>query len=112
MDPRGKLPEGKPASSNEVESLKSQLQEMQLETDILKETIEILKKDPGVDLKELKIREKAVIIGAIKGKYPLPLLLSRGRVDKILDSNRDRVGVRMYSREKRIKAIEKVIPKM
>ena len=76
-DPRGKRPEGKPASSNEIESLKSQLQKMQLEIDILKETIEVLKKDPGVDLTELKNREKAVIIGAIKGKYPLPLLLSR-----------------------------------
>lgn len=76
-DPRGKLPEGKPASSNDIESLKSQLQEMQLEIDILKETIEVLKKDPGVDLTELKNREKAVIIGAIKGKYPLPLLLTK-----------------------------------
>lgn len=76
-DPRGKLPEGKPAPSNAFESLKSQLQEMQLEIDILKEIIEVLKKDPGVDLTELKNREKAVIIGVIKGKYPLPLLLSR-----------------------------------
>ena len=46
-DLRGKLSECKPVSANEVESLKSQLQEMQLEIDILKETIEVLRKTPA-----------------------------------------------------------------
>ena len=73
---RGKLPEGQPASS-EIDELKSQLMEMQLEIDILKETINVLKKDPGVDQTALRNREKAVIIGALKDKYSLPLLLNR-----------------------------------
>ena len=76
-DPRGKLPKGEPVSSKEVEQLKAQMQDMQLEIDILKETLEVLKKDPGVDMTALKNREKAVIIGVLKDKYSLPLLLKK-----------------------------------
>ena len=43
-DPRGKLPNGEPVSSKEVEQLKAQMQDMQLEIDILKETLDVLKK--------------------------------------------------------------------
>lgn len=48
---------------------------MQLEIDILKATLDVLKKDPGVDRSTLKNREKAAIIDALKNKYPLPALL-------------------------------------
>lgn len=74
---RGKLPEGTPGSSVEIEDLKAQLIDMQMEIDILKETINVLKKDPGVDQTALKNREKAVIIGALKNKYSLPALLNK-----------------------------------
>lgn len=50
---------------------------MQMEIDILKETINVLKKDPGIDQKALKNREKAVIIGALKDKYSLPALMDQ-----------------------------------
>ena len=36
-------------SSEEVESLRNQMYELQLEVDILKETINVLKKDQGVN---------------------------------------------------------------
>ena len=49
---------------------------MQFEVDVLKETLAVLKKDPGVDLTALKNREKAVIIGALREKYALPILLT------------------------------------
>jgi len=75
--PRGKLPEGEQASSKEVEQLKSQIRDMQLEIDIMKETLDVLKKEPGVDMTTLKNREKAVIVGALKDKYSLPLLLRK-----------------------------------
>ena len=42
---RGRLIEGTPVSAKELESLKEQIQDMQLEIDILKETIHVLKKD-------------------------------------------------------------------
>jgi transposase-like protein len=61
-DPRGELPEGKPSSTKDIEQLKAQIQDMQLEIDILKETLDVLKKDPGVDMTALKNREKAVIV--------------------------------------------------
>lgn len=62
--------------SEELETLRTQLQELQFEVDVLKETIAVLKKDPGTDLTVLKNREKAVIIDALKEKYVLPMLLA------------------------------------
>ena len=46
-DPHGKLPEGVLSSSKEIELLKSQIQDMQLEIDILKKTLDALKKTPA-----------------------------------------------------------------
>lgn len=74
---RGKLSEGNPLSTAEIEELKNQIKDMQMEIDILKETINVLKKDPGVDRTALRNREKAVMIGALKDKYSLPRLLKR-----------------------------------
>ena len=74
---RGILSEGQYAASPEIDELKAQLADMQMEIDILKETIDVLKKDPGVDQAALSNREKAVIIGALKDKYSLPVLLSK-----------------------------------
>ncbi len=74
-DPRGKFVAGTTTSSEELDALKAQLQDMQLEIDILKTTIDVLKKDPGVDQTALKNREKAVIVDALKSKYSLPTLL-------------------------------------
>ena len=48
-DPRGTLMPGTVSSSEEIAALKAQMQEMQMQIDILKETINVLKKDPGVD---------------------------------------------------------------
>ena len=74
-DPRGELKAGIPSSSEEVNQLKAKIQDMQMEIDILKETINVLKKDPGIDLTTLKNREKAAIIDALKSKYSLPKML-------------------------------------
>ncbi len=61
-------------SAEDIKALKAQLIDMQMEIDILKETINVLKKDPGVDQTALTNREKAVIIDALKNKYSLPTL--------------------------------------
>ncbi|BAK48455.1 hypothetical protein CXIVA_24880 [Clostridium sp. SY8519] len=60
-----------------MDQLKQQLYELQTEVDILKETLNVIKKDPGVDWKDLKNREKVAVIDAMKEKYPLPILLRR-----------------------------------
>lgn len=70
------------SSSHEMEELKKQMLEMQMEIDILKETINVLKKDPGIDQAALSNREKAVIIDALKNKYSLLFLLKELQLSK------------------------------
>ncbi len=81
-NPRGKLPQGEPVSSESVEQLKAQMKDMQLELDILKETLNVLKKDPGADMTVLTNLEKAVIVDAMKAKYSLSLLLNKLRISR------------------------------
>ena len=64
-------------SVEDINQLKAQMFDMQMEIDILKETINVLKKDPGIDQTALTNREKAVIIDALKNKYSLPVLLKK-----------------------------------
>lgn len=64
-------------SAEDINELKAQMLDMQMEIDILKETINVLKKDPGIDQTALTNREKAVIIDALKNKYSLPDLLKK-----------------------------------
>ena len=73
------LTEGSPSSVSapDLAQLQAQIRDMQMEIDILKETINVLKKDPDIDQAALKNREKAVMIDALKSKYPLPDLLKR-----------------------------------
>lgn len=73
---RGDLTAGISSATEDLSTLKTQIQDMQLEIDILKETINVLKKDPGVDRTALKNWEKAAIVDALKNKYPLPNLLN------------------------------------
>ena len=68
--------------TEEIEALRSQMQDMQMEIDILKETINVLKKDPGIYQTAHSNREKAVIIDAIKNKYSLPSLLHKLQISK------------------------------
>ena len=58
------------SQSEEMQALQEQVRHLQFEVDVLKEIHAVLKKDPGVDLTELKNREKAVIIGALREKLP------------------------------------------
>lgn len=64
-------------SIEDINELKAQMIDMQMEIDILKETINVLKKDPGVDQTALTNRENAVIIDALKDKYSLPILCKK-----------------------------------
>ena len=64
-------------STESIEELKAQILDMQMDIDILKETINVIKKDPGVNLEHLKNREKAVVIDALRNKYTLPELFRK-----------------------------------
>lgn len=74
-DPRGELAPGIPADSEEIGELKAQIAQLQMQVDILKETLNVLKKDPGADRTTLRNEEKAAIVDAMKHRYPLPKLL-------------------------------------
>ena len=52
----------------EMRHLLARMDDMQMEIDILKETINVLKKDPGINTETLKNREKAAIVDALKGE--------------------------------------------
>ena len=69
-------PDAPRPQSEEMQALQEQVRHLQFEVDVLKETLAVLKKGPGVDLTGLKNREKAVIIDALREKYTLPMLLT------------------------------------
>ena len=69
-------PDAPRPQSEEMLALQEQVRHLQFEVDVLKETLALLKKDPGADLAALKNREKAVIIGTSREKYALPILLT------------------------------------
>jgi len=77
--PREKLPKkiNKDISNPTVTEMQEKIKGLQLDVDILKETINILKKDPGVDMTAIKNREKVVIVDALKNKYSLSMLLAK-----------------------------------
>lgn len=59
----------------EIEDLKKEIYRLRLERDILEKATEVIKKDEGIDIKNLTNREKAIIINALREKYPLKELL-------------------------------------
>jgi putative transposase len=69
------LPDDRDALLSEIETLKSQIKRLKLEKDILEGTVEIVKKDQGVDPKSLTNKEKAVLADALRNEYPLKELL-------------------------------------
>jgi transposase InsO family protein/transposase-like protein len=77
---RANMPKRKiPTPPDDPACLKRRCEELELDNAILQETIEILKKDPGADSRDLRSREKSQVIGALqmKARYPLPNLLKR-----------------------------------
>ena len=59
----------------QVESLRRDIRQLQLQHDILKKANELLKKDLGVDLQLLSNREKTLLVDALKQSYALSDLL-------------------------------------
>ena len=70
------------APAQDIAELQEQIKQLQMEADVLKEALNLLKKDPGINITELKNREKAVVIDAMKDKYSLPQLLKLLQISK------------------------------
>jgi putative transposase len=66
----------------QVKALEEEIYRLRMERDILELTAELLKKDPGVDPKNLTNREKTMVIDALKSKYSLKQLLKHLRIAK------------------------------
>jgi transposase InsO family protein len=78
----------------QVESLRRDIRNLQLEHDLLKKANEILKKDLGISLQLLSNREKTTLVDALRKEYALPELLDR--LDLARSSyfyHRSRIGV-------------------
>lgn len=59
----------------ELAKAKKEYEDLQLENAVLKEAAKVLKKGVGVDLEFLANREKAIVIDALRSKFPLKVLL-------------------------------------
>ena len=68
-------PDDRDTLLSEIEALKRQIKRLKLEKDILERTVEIIKKDPGVDPKNLTNKEKVELVDALRDKYSLKELL-------------------------------------
>jgi transposase InsO family protein/transposase-like protein len=113
------LPDDRNALLSEIDSLKRQIHRLKLEKDILEGTAEILKKDPGVDPKKLRNKEKMILVDTLRNEHPLQELLDcagmarssyfyhrkiaslpgkyeelRCRIIKLFDENNGRYGYR------------------
>ena len=61
--------------TEEATTLKKQVYRLDLEKSILEKAAEVLKKDRGISIKTLTNREKAVVINALRERFPLKDLL-------------------------------------
>lgn len=76
VNKRENLPDTKEDLENKIQLLKKQIHQLQLEKDILEKTAELIKKEPGINPKQLSNSEKAELVGALRDKYRLTELLS------------------------------------
>jgi transposase InsO family protein/transposase len=60
----------------QVDALRREIRQLQLEHDILKKANELIKKEVGVDPQFLSNREKTMLVDALKQTYALPELLA------------------------------------
>lgn len=75
------MPNPKPPKlPDDIEALKQRCETLELDHAILRETLNILKKDPSVDPRELSNREKTQVIGALKTIDPLHQLMRTLRI--------------------------------
>lgn len=65
------------ALPDDPEELKRMVRELRMENDLMREVVELVKKDPGADPSSLTNREKAALIDALRGTYSLSSLTSR-----------------------------------
>ena len=68
--------------TQQVEELKRQVHRLDLEKAILETAAEVLKKDQGISISTLTNKEKAIVINALRERFPLHELLSAIKMAK------------------------------
>jgi hypothetical protein len=68
--------------TEQTEDLKKQVYRLNLEKSILEKAAEILKKGRGISIEKLTNREKAVVINALRERFPLKDLLQSIQIAK------------------------------
>ena len=76
------LPDDRDTLLAEVESLKKQVYHLQMERAILEKAAEIIKKDQGINPRELANAEKARLIDALRAVFPLKELFAELNISK------------------------------
>lgn len=71
----GELPDDVGELQEMIEAQRRELRRLQLETAVWQGAAELVKKDPGVDPKNLTNREKAILVGALRDRFALNELL-------------------------------------
>ena len=66
--PRGGADAG---GGDDVEALRRRVEELELENALMREVVEVVKKDPGADLRRLSNREKTMLIDRLRPRYSL-----------------------------------------
>jgi transposase-like protein len=66
----------------DIDELKARIEALQLENDVLRATLEVLKKDPGLSASDLTNREKVLVIDALRPRYRLSKLLTQLEIAK------------------------------
>jgi len=69
------LLEEKDALLNEKKALQKEVRRLQLEVALLKGAAELIKKDPGVDPKNLNNKEKTILVDALRNEYTFKELI-------------------------------------
>ena len=54
-----------------MEALRRRVEELELENALMREVVEVVKKDPGADLRRLSNREKTMLIDRLRPRYSL-----------------------------------------
>lgn len=62
---------------DDVDELKRMCQNLKMENELMRRTVDVVKKDPGVDLRMLSNREKTALIDAMRLTYSLSCLAKR-----------------------------------
>ena len=59
------------ADDDDAEALRRRVEELELENALMREVVEVVKKDPGADLRRLSNREKTLLIDRLRPAYSL-----------------------------------------